>query len=123
MFGTKYTYCEKSETWGLVYIDGKGMFCSFSCIFDTKQHNGFKTWNNTDIIRCRQDAAEGHFKSKMHKVAYESSQRRDNYYFDREEENEVTMLKMKSILKFILKVYFKSHLLANKRGNCVYQNY
>ena len=104
MFGTKYTYCEKSETWGLVYIDGKGMFCPFSCIFDTKQHNGFKTWNNTDIIRCRQDAAEGHFKSKMHKVAYESSQKRENYYFDREEEKEVTMLKN----EVYFKVYFKS---------------
>ena len=40
----------------------------------------------------------------MHKVAYESGQRRDNYYFDREEEKEVTMLEN----EVYFKVYFKS---------------
>ena len=68
-------------------------------IYDTKQHNGFKTWNNTDNIRCRPDTAEGHFKSEMHKDAYTVSQRRQNSYFDREEEKKVTTLKNE--------VYFK----------------
>ena len=42
LFDPKYAYCEKTKTWSLVYIDGKGMFCSLCRIFDTKQHNGFK---------------------------------------------------------------------------------
>ena len=90
-----YAYCEKNKTWSLVYIDGKGMFCSLYCIFDTKQHNDFKTCSNTANIRCRPDTAEGHFKSEMHKDAYEANQRRENSCFDREEEKKVTMLKNK----------------------------
>ena len=39
----KYAYCEKTKTLSLVYIDGKD-------IFHTKQHNCFKTWNNTANI-------------------------------------------------------------------------
>ena len=93
LFDPKYAYCEKTKTWSLVYIDGKGIFCSLCPIFDTKQHNGFNKWNNTANIRCRPDTAEGHFKTEMHKDAYEASQRRENFYFDREEEKKITMLK------------------------------
>ena len=42
---------------------------------------------------------ERHFKSEMHKYAYEASQRRENSYFDREEEKKAMMLKNE--------VYFK----------------
>ena len=93
LFYAKYTYCEKTKTWNLVYIDGKGMFCSLCCMFDTKQHNGFKTCNITANIICRPDTAEGHFKSEMHKDAYDASQIKENSYFDREEKKKVTMLK------------------------------
>ena len=72
LFGSKYAYCE-TKTWSLVYIDGKGMFCSLCHKFDTKQHNGFKTWNNTANIRCHSDTAERHFTSEMNKEAYEAS--------------------------------------------------
>ena len=70
LFDPKYAYCEKTKTWSLVYIDGKGMFGSLCRIFDTKQHNGFKTWNNTANIICRPDTAEGHFKSEIQRGAY-----------------------------------------------------
>ena len=93
LFGPKYAYCEKTKTWNLVHIDGKGVFCSLCHVFDRKKHNGFKTWNNTASIRCCPDT--GHFKSEMHKDAYEASQRRQNSYLDREEEKKVTMLKNK----------------------------
>ena len=106
LFDPKYAYCEKTKTWSLVYIDGKGMFCSLCRIFDTKQHNGFKTWNNTANIRCRPDTAEGHFKSEMHKDAYEASQRRENSYFDREEEKKVTMLKNEVYFKVFKALYW-----------------
>ena len=66
------------------------MFCSLCCIFDTKQHNSFKTWNDTANIRCYFDAVEEHVKSEMDKDIYEASQRRENSYFDREEEKKVT---------------------------------
>ena len=99
LFDPKYTYCEN-----LIYIDEKGMFCSLCCIFDTKQHYGFFTWNNTANItaniRCHRDTVKEHFKSEMHKDAQEASQRIENSYFDREEVKKVTMRKNK--------VYFKA---------------
>ena len=49
------------------------MLYSLCRILDTKQHNGFKTWNNTVNIRCRLDTVERHFKSEMHKDAYEAN--------------------------------------------------
>ena len=58
------------------------MFCSIPHIFDTKQHNGFKTWTNTANIRCCPNTVEGHFFKKMHKDAYEARQRREDSYFD-----------------------------------------
>ena len=93
MFDPKYAYCEKTKTWSLVCFDGKVMFCSLCHIFVTKQHNGFKTWNNTANIKCFPDTVEGRFKSEMHKDAFEASQRRENSYFDREEKKKVAMLK------------------------------
>ena len=51
----------------LIYIDGKGMLCSLCHIFDTKQHNGFRTWYNTANIRYCPDTIEGYFKSEMNK--------------------------------------------------------
>ena len=92
--------------WSLVYTDGKGMFCSLCRIFDTKQHNGFKTWNNTANIRCRPDTAEGHFKSEMHKDAYEASERGENSYFDREEEKKVKMFKNEVYFKVFKALYW-----------------
>ena len=53
------------------------MLCSLCRIFDTKQHNGFKTWNNTANIICRPDTAEGHFKSEIQRGAYQASQREE----------------------------------------------
>ena len=99
MFDRKYAYFKRTKTWSLVYIDGQSIFCSLCRIRETKQYNGFKTWNNTANIRCRPDTVEGHFKVEMHKAAYEASQRRENPYFDREEEKKVAMLKKKPILK------------------------
>ena len=106
LFDPKYAYCEKTKTWSLIYIDRKGMFCSLCRIFDTKQHNGFKTWNNTANIRCRPDTVEGHFKSEMHKDAYEASQRRENSYFDREEKKKATMLKNEVYFKVFKALYW-----------------
>ena len=64
------------------------------------------TWNNTANIRCRPDTAEGHFKSEMHKDAYEASQRKDHSYFDREEEKKVTMLKNVVYFKVFRALYW-----------------
>ena len=82
------------------------MFCSLCRIFDTKQHNGFKTWNNTANVRCRPDTVERHFKSEMHKDAYEASQRKENSYFGREEEKMVTMLKNVVYFKVLRALYW-----------------
>ena len=72
----------RTKTWSLVYIVSKDMLCSLCCIFDTKQHNGFKTCNKTANIRCSPDIVERHFKSKMHKDAHEARQRRGGPYFE-----------------------------------------
>ena len=86
------------------------MFCSLCCIFDTKQHNGFKTWNNTaNIISCP-DTVEGHFKSEMHKDAHEAIQRRENSYFAREEKKKVKMSKN----EVYFKVFKALHWLAKE---------
>ena len=82
------------------------MVCSLCCIFDTKQHDGFKIYNSTANIRCRPDTVEGHFKIEMHKDAYETSQRRKNSYFDREEEKKVTMLKNEVCFKAFKALYW-----------------
>ena len=82
------------------------MFCSLCCIFDTKQHNSFKTWNDTANIRCYFDAVEEHVKSEMDKDIYEASQRRENSYFDREEEKKVTMLKNEINFKVFKGLYW-----------------
>ena len=103
LFGPKYAYCE-TKTWSLVCIGDKGMFYSLSRIFDTKKHNGFKTWNNAANIRCPSDTVERHFESEMDKDAYEASQRRENSYFDREEEKKVTMLKNEIYFKSVVKI-------------------
>ena len=76
------------------------MFCSLCCIFDTKQHNGSKTWNNTVTIKCRPDTAEGHFKSETHKDAYGTSERIEDSYFDREKEKKVAMLRNEFYFNF-----------------------
>ena len=86
LFDPKYSNCEKTETSSLVYIDGKGMLCSLCQIFDTKQHHSFKAWNNTVNIIWRPDIVEGHFKNEIHKNVYDATRRRENSYFDREEE-------------------------------------
>ena len=48
----EYASCEKTKTWSLVYSNVKGMFGLLCDIFDTKQHNGFKTWNSTVNSTC-----------------------------------------------------------------------
>ena len=82
------------------------MFCLLCHIFDTKEHNGFQTWNNTANIRCNLDIGEGHFKSELHKYAYEPSQKRENSYFDREEEKKVTILKKEVYFKVFKTLYW-----------------
>ena len=77
----------------------KGMFCSLCRIFDTKKHNGFKTWNNTANKICRPDTVEGHSKNEVHEDTFEASQRRENSYCGREEEENITMLKNKDYFK------------------------
>ena len=57
-------------------------------------------------IRCRPDTFEGHFKSETHKDAYEASQRRENSYFDREEEKKGTMLKNEVYFKVLKALYW-----------------
>ena len=116
LFYPKYAYCEKTKTWSLIPTDGEGMFCSLSRIFDTKQHNGFKSWNNTANIRCRPDTVEGHFKSEIHKDAYEASQRRENSSFDREVEKKVMMLKNKVYFKVFKVLYWlvKEEIVSTK---------
>ena len=39
LFDPQYPHCEKTNKWCLVYIDGKGMFCSLYSSYDIKQHN------------------------------------------------------------------------------------
>ena len=56
------------------------------------------------------DVALTHFKNEMHKDAYEASQRRENSYFDREEEKKVTMLKNEVYFKVFKAIYW----LANE---------
>ena len=114
LFEPRYSYCEKTKTWSLVYIAGKVMFCSLCRIFYTKQHNGFKTWNNTANIRYRPDTVEGHFKSKMHEEAYKATQRRENSYFDRQEEKKATMLKNEVYFKVFKALYW----LAKEETAC-----
>ena len=52
------------------------------------------------------DVALTHFKNEMHKDAYEASQRRENSYFDREEEKKVTMLKNEVYFKVFKAIYW-----------------
>ena len=45
LFDANIAKCDKTNKWCLVYIDGKGMFCSLCRNYDIKQNNGKKTWN------------------------------------------------------------------------------
>ena len=116
LFYAKYAYCEKTKTWSLVSTGGEDIFCSLSRIFDTKQHNGFKSWNNTANIRCCPDTVEGHFKSEIHKDAYEASQRRENSSFDREVEKKVMMLNNEVYFKVFKVLYWlvKEEIVSTK---------
>ena len=116
LFYAKYAYCEKTKTWSLVSTGGEDIFCSLSRIFDTKQHNGFKSWNNTANIRCRPDTVEEHFKSEIHKDAYEASQRRENSSFDREVEKKAMMLNNEVYLKVFKVLYWlvKEEIVSTK---------
>ena len=116
LFYAKYAYCEKTKTWSLVSTGGEDIFCSLSRIFDTKQHNGFKSWNNTANIRCCPDTVEGHFKSEIHKDAYEASQRRENSSFNREVEKKVMMLNNEVYFKVFKVLYWlvKEEIVSTK---------
>ena len=116
LFYPKYAYCEKTKTWSLFSTGGEDIFCSLSRIFDTKQHNGFKSWNNTANIRCHPDTVEGHFKSEIHKDAYEASQRRENSSFDREVEKKVMMLNNEVYFKVFKVLYWlvKEEIVSTK---------
>ena len=95
LFDPNTAKCDKTNKWCLVYIDGKGMFCSLCRNYDIKQNNGQKTWNAIANVRCRTQTVIGHFKKEtsMHQEAVRASIRQKTSYFDLEEKKKVTALK------------------------------
>ena len=51
LFDPDYAFCKEAEDWNLVYIDGKGMFCTLCRTYNTKQKNGLKQWNAVPNVR------------------------------------------------------------------------
>ena len=89
LFDPQHAYCEKTNTWNLVYIDGKGMFCGSCRGFDTKQpKNGGKQWNSEPNVRCRTETIKGHFSSNMHSEAVAAKARLSSSFFDAAEKSE-----------------------------------
>ena len=49
-FDPNIAKCQKTNEWCLVYLDGKGMFCSLCRNYGGKQNNGQKVWNSVANI-------------------------------------------------------------------------
>ena len=88
LFDYNHAYCERTGTWNLVYIDGKGMFCETCREFDSKQaKNSGKQWNSAPNVRCRTETIQTHLKSVMHSEAVEAKKRLSSSFLDTEEKN------------------------------------
>ena len=87
LFNPEYAYCNHSELWSLVYIDGHGMFCALCRRFDAKQKkNGVKQWNCIPNVRYRTETVKCHLSSDMHNDSVEADKRLRTSYFDAEED-------------------------------------
>ena len=102
------TLHDKTNKWCLVYIDGKGMFCSLCRNYDIKQNNGQKTWNAIANVRCRTQIIIDHFKKEtsMHQEAVRASIRQKASHFDLEEKKKVTALKNDLYYKVFCSLYW-----------------
>ena len=108
LFDPNIARCDKSHKWCLVYIDGKGMFCSLCRTYDIKQNNGMKTWNAVGNVRCRQQTVVDHFNkdTSMHQEAVRAYRRQKSSYFDREAEKKTTNLKNDVYFKVFSSLYW-----------------
>ena len=108
LFDPNIAECDKTNKWCLVYIDGKGMFCSVCRNYDIKQNNGEKTWNAIANVRCRTQTVIDHFKKEtsMHQEAVRASIRQKTSYFDLEEKKKVTALKSNVYYKVFCSLYW-----------------
>lgn len=107
LFDPQHAYCAQTNTWNLVYIDGKGMFCSSCREFDTKQpKNGGKQWNSTSNVRYRTETIKGHFTSRMHLEAAAAKKRLSSSFFDATEKKRVESLKNDVYFKVFQGLYW-----------------
>ena len=97
VFDPDYAFCKEAEEWHLIYIDGRGMFCTLCRTYDTKQKNGLKQWNSVPNVRCRPQTITNHLESDMHKDALRAKKSHKSSYFDKEEEKKLSTLKNASI--------------------------
>ena len=108
LFDPKIARCEETHEWCLVYIDGKGMFCSLCREYDIKQNNGVKTWNSVANVRCRTQTVRDHFQkpTSMHQEAVQSLKRHKTSYFDKEQVKTVNSLKNEVYYKVFHSLYW-----------------
>lgn len=107
LFDNSLSYCEKSQEWCIVYIDGKGMFCTMCREYDTKHKvNGGKQWNLVGNVRCRQVTIKDHLASNMHDDAVAAKGRHQSSYFDAEEDKKIQHLKNEVYYKVFQSLYW-----------------
>ena len=108
LFNPDVARCDKTNQWCLVYIDGKGMFCSLCRKYDITQNNKTKTWNSVPNIRCRTKTVVDHMKkdTSMHCEAVKSFKRQSTSYFDREKEKKINILKNEVYFKVFSSLYW-----------------
>ena len=118
LFDPKLAKCDKTDQWCLVYIDGKGMFCSLCRDYNIKQNNGTSIWNSVANVRCRTQTVKDHFtkETSMHVQAVQSFERHQTSYFDCEEEKKTTALKNEVYYKVFQSLYWlaKEEIASSK---------
>ena len=104
----KLAQCGETHEWCLVYIDGKGMFCTLCREYDIKQNNNTKTWNAVANVRCRTQTVKDHLRkaTSMHQMAIESWKSRKTSYFDKERAKKTNILKNEVYYKIFHSLYW-----------------
>ena len=108
LFDPDIAKCTKTDTWSLVYIDGKGMFCSVCRKYDITQNNGKPIWNTTPNVRCRTKTVTDHFskETSSHTEAVSAFRRQKSSYFDKKKDEKISTLKNEVYYKVFSTLYW-----------------
>ena len=108
LFDPNIAKCNKTDIWCLVYIEGKGMFCSLCRNYNITQNNGKPIWNTLPNIRCRTQTVTDHYskETSMHQEAVQASMRHKSSYFDKAKKEKISTLKNEVYYKVFSTLYW-----------------